>query len=95
MTFDFVRILDDRSDTINVASVQYTKQPDSAFYMLPEHADSLLSDEKSGAVRGPDDYASPTSCPPGLIMSLIRGMTPGRLKTALLAASVSSAMQFP
>jgi hypothetical protein len=95
-TFDYIRVLDGfGADTINVGSVAYTRQADGAFYMAPEHADSLLSDGKCGACRAPENYASPTSAPAGLVESLIRGMAPSRLKTALLAASISSAMQFP
>jgi hypothetical protein len=86
---DYTRIIDISADTINVASVAYTRQADGAFYMAPEHADSLLSDGKCGAYRAPLDYASPTSSPMPLIESLIRGAAPCEKKTALLVALTS------
>jgi hypothetical protein len=93
MTFDYVRVLDMSADTINVNSVAYTRQADGAFYMAPEHADSLLSDGKCGACRAPENYASPTSAPVGLVESLIRGMAPGEVKRALLVALTTLSMR--
>jgi hypothetical protein len=92
---DFVRVLDISADTINVGSVAYTRQADGAFYLAPEHADSLLSDGKCGACRAPENYASPTSAPVGLVESLIRGMAPSKTKLALLASLTSLSLQFP
>jgi hypothetical protein len=93
--FEYVRVLDSGgADTINIESVQYARMSDGAFYIEKSHADELIGHPGSGAYLAPSDYASPTSAPEGLVMSLIRGMAPSRLKTALLAASVSSAMQF-
>jgi hypothetical protein len=83
---DYIRVLDMSADTINVDSVQYTRQADGAFYLAAEHAVSLLSDPKSGACRAPDDYASPTSAPVGLVVNLIKGMATSETKRALLSA---------
>ena len=92
--FDFVRALDGfGADTINVGTAAYTRQADGAFYMAPEHADSLLSANNSGACRAPADYASPTSAPIGLVVSLIRGMAPSETKSALIAALTALSMK--
>jgi hypothetical protein len=86
-TFDYVRILDGfGADTVNIGSTAYTRQADNCFYLAKEHADSLLSHPGSGAYLAPLDYASPTSSPEGLVISLIRGMAPGEVKRALLGA---------
>jgi hypothetical protein len=91
---DYVRILDSGgADTINIGTTQYTKQSDGAFYLAREHAESLLSANNSGAVRAPLDYAAPTGAPVGLVESLIRGMAPGEVKTALLVALTSLSLK--
>jgi hypothetical protein len=93
---DHVRILDSGgSDCINIGSAAYLRQPDMAFYIEREHADSLLGHPGSGAYLAPADYASPTSAPMALIESLIRGAAPCEKKSALLAALTSLSMQFP
>jgi hypothetical protein len=84
---DYVRILDSGgADCINIGSAAYLRQPDMAFYIEREHADSLLGHPGSGAYLAPEDYVSPTSSPEGLVISLIRGMAPGEVKRALLGA---------
>jgi hypothetical protein len=82
-----VRILDAfGADTINIRSTCYTKMPDGAFYLTPEDADCSLADCKSGAYRAPGDYTSPVAVPIELVESLVRGLAPCDVKTALVAA---------
>src|SRR6202041_2692388 len=85
---DHVRILDSGgADTINIGTAAYTRMSDGAFYIEREHADSLLSHPGSGAYLAPEDYASPTSAPEGLVVSLIRGMSPSETKAGAIGGT--------
>jgi hypothetical protein len=72
------------ADECNIRSRLYSRMPDRAFYLTPVDAADLL--KTHAGFRRVDDYASPVVVPTELIESLIRGMTPGREKVALLAA---------
>lgn len=81
------------SDTVNIGVHAYFRRDDGAFHLDDADAVSLLSANNCGFSIAPPDYVSPIAPPETLVMSLIRGMKPSPLKTALLTSVTALSMR--
>jgi hypothetical protein len=91
---NLVRIKNNQgADEANVNNTSYRIHPDSAFYVPPDVAEQLCNDGRSGFFRAPDHRAAPGTVSVDQIESMIAGLGPGRLKTALNAAILSLQMK--
>jgi hypothetical protein len=77
------------SDTVNIGTHAYYRQADGAFHLDDADAASLLSANNCAFSVAPPNYVSPIAPPESLVLSLIKAMKPGEMKSALLIALTS------